>query len=297
MAGAPAAATTRSKSVCVRRHPWRASSQGGSPSSPVAEPKRRPLSNEVSMVRHDATGSPRNPLDGRPGPAHSPLTPERRRRWDGVGNAERLRRVSRDAKGAGRRALPLERPRGDREASAERLLGADPRPPSCRTPSLPWQTVPVAQTAALLDDLNANQRRAVESDASPLCVLAGAGSGKTRVLTRRIAHRIATGSAGPDHVLALTFTRKAAGELGNRLRTLGVRDRVAAGTFHAVAYAQLRRRWADRDESEPALLDRKVRLLLPLLRSRGGGQPADLAAEIEWARPPRRTPPGTEKEP
>src|SRR3954469_14083076 len=132
-------------------------------------------------------------------------------------------------------------------------------------------------------DLNPEQRRAVVTEASPLCILAGAGSGKTRVLTRRIAHRIAVGSAEPDRVLALTFTRKAAGELGSRLRTLGVRDRVAAGTFHAVAYAQLRRRWADRGESEPALLDRKARLLAPLIRNRDV-QAADVASEIEWAK-------------
>lgn len=97
---------------------------------------------------------------------------------------------------------------------------------------------------ALLHGLNDAQRRAVTTDASPLCILAGAGSGKTRVLTRRIAWRVAEGSADTRHVLALTFTRKAAGELSSRLAALGVRHQVAAGTFHAMAYAQLRRRWA-----------------------------------------------------
>src|SRR5206468_4939913 len=105
----------------------------------------------------------------------------------------------------------------------------------------------------LLGDLNAAQQEAVTCDAAPLVVLAGAGSGKTRVLTRRIAYRISTGSTEADHVLALTFTRKAAGELRSRLRALGAGGAVAAGTFHAVAYAQLRRRWAARGESEPAL--------------------------------------------
>src|SRR5438309_571407 len=138
----------------------------------------------------------------------------------------------------------------------------------------------------LLHGLNEAQRRAVTTDAAPLCILAGAGSGKTRVLTRRIAWRVAQGRADPRHVLALTFTRKAAGELSSRLSALGVRDQVAAGTFHAIAYAQLRRRWADRGERPPALVDRKVRLLAPLLAShRGGGvQPADVANEIEWAK-------------
>src|SRR5213596_3231802 len=96
--------------------------------------------------------------------------------------------------------------------------------------------------AALLAGLNDAQRQAVTTDASPLVILAGAGSGKTRVLTRRIAHRCATESADPRHVVALTFTRKAAGELDSRLRSLGLRERIAAGTFHAIAYAQLRRR-------------------------------------------------------
>jgi len=73
--------------------------------------------------------------------------------------------------------------------------------------------------AALLDGLNDAQRQAVTSDAAPLVILAGAGSGKTRVLTRRIAYRCATETADPRHVVALTFTRKAAGELGNRLRS------------------------------------------------------------------------------
>jgi DNA helicase-2/ATP-dependent DNA helicase PcrA len=143
-------------------------------------------------------------------------------------------------------------------------------------------------------DLNDNQRRAVETEADTVCILAGAGSGKTRVLTRRIAHRILTGTADPGHVLALTFTRKAAGELSRRLRALGVRDQVAAGTFHAIAYAQLRRRWADRGESPPVLLDRKARLLAPLLPGRRGNgsmvQLADVASEIEWAKARMVTP-------
>jgi DNA helicase II / ATP-dependent DNA helicase PcrA len=87
---------------------------------------------------------------------------------------------------------------------------------------------------ALLEGLDDAQRAAVTSTAQPLVVLAPAGSGKTRVLTRRIAHRVATGSADPRHVLALTFTRKAAGELDDRLRRLGLRGDTTTGTFHAV---------------------------------------------------------------
>jgi DNA helicase-2/ATP-dependent DNA helicase PcrA len=138
---------------------------------------------------------------------------------------------------------------------------------------------------ALLDGLNGAQRAAVTSGASPLCILAGAGSGKTRVLTRRIAWRAATGDLDPRHVLALTFTRKAAGELTNRLRELGLRDRLAAGTFHSVAYAQLRSRWADRGIDPPSLLDRKVGFVARLLPpSAKDVPPIDLVAEIEWAK-------------
>jgi DNA helicase II / ATP-dependent DNA helicase PcrA len=139
---------------------------------------------------------------------------------------------------------------------------------------------------SLLAGLNRAQTEAVTTAAAPLCILAGAGSGKTRVLTRRIAWRVARGEADSRHVLALTFTRRAAGELGARLARLGVRDRVAAGTFHGLAYAQLRRRWSDRGERPPALLDRKARVLAPLLprSARATVQPADVAAEIEWAK-------------
>ncbi|MEZ5141397.1 MAG: ATP-dependent DNA helicase UvrD2 [Acidimicrobiales bacterium] len=147
---------------------------------------------------------------------------------------------------------------------------------------------------ALLDGLNAAQRAAVTSPDAPLAVLAGAGSGKTRVLTRRIAWRAATGDLDPRHVLALTFTRKAAGELRSRLRGLGLRDEVAAGTFHAVAYAQLRSRWADRGIDPPTLLDRKVGFvarLLPPSSGRGGSVAAlDVVGEIEWAKARMLTP-------
>jgi len=149
-------------------------------------------------------------------------------------------------------------------------------------------TAPGPQSAGLLEGLNDAQRAAVASTASPLCVLAGAGSGKTRVLTRRIAWRVAQGDAHPGHVLALTFTRKAAGELNFRLGSLGIRDRVAAGTFHSTAYAQLRRWWADRDQAAPGLLDRKVRVLAGLVpRAHRDAKPVeavDLAGEIEWAK-------------
>ncbi len=97
----------------------------------------------------------------------------------------------------------------------------------------------------LLEGLDDTQRLAVTSDAAPLLVIAGAGSGKTRVLTHRIAWRAAVGTIDPTYALALTFTRKAAGELRNRLAGLGLPSALTAGTFHAVALAQLRRRALD----------------------------------------------------
>ena len=150
----------------------------------------------------------------------------------------------------------------------------------------PSLVFPAALGRDLLSDLDPAQRDAVTSPAETLCILAGAGSGKTRVLTRRIAWRVGEGSASASKVLALTFTRRAAAELGTRLAGLGLRERVAAGTFHGVAYAQLRRRWAEQGRTAPTVLDRKVRLLASLLPARRQSpvQPADVAAEIEWAK-------------
>lgn len=144
-----------------------------------------------------------------------------------------------------------------------------------------------AGTAALLGDLTAAQRQAVETDAAPLCVLASAGAGKTRVVTRRIAYRVATGSADARHVLALTFTRKAAAELGERVMALGLRERITAGTFHSVAAAQLRQWWRDRGVAPAAVLASKARLVSELASQRptlAGAGPAALAGEIEWAK-------------
>ncbi|HVN52677.1 MAG TPA: ATP-dependent helicase, partial [Acidimicrobiales bacterium] len=136
----------------------------------------------------------------------------------------------------------------------------------------------------LLDGLNEEQRRAVTCPTTPMCILAGAGTGKTRVLTRRIAYRALTDAHDPRHVLALTFTRKAAGELTNRLRRLGLRDQVAAGTFHSIAYAQLRSRWADRGIRPPELLERKVGFVARLLPAAQRASALDVVTEIEWAK-------------
>ncbi len=147
---------------------------------------------------------------------------------------------------------------------------------------------------ALLDGLDETQREAVTSSIQPLVILAPAGSGKTRVLTRRIAYRVATGDEDPRHVLALTFTRKAAGELTERLGRLGLRGDATAGTFHSVAWALLRTRWAEVRRGELTLLDHKAGLLREVaprlpgrdLRSTIG----HLATEIEWAKARMITP-------
>jgi ATP-dependent DNA helicase UvrD/PcrA len=139
----------------------------------------------------------------------------------------------------------------------------------------------------LLEGLDDAQREAVTTPTVPLAILAGAGAGKTRVLTRRIAWQSRHAHIDPAHTLAVTFTRKAAGELGDRLTQLGVRRLVAAGTFHSIALAQLRRLCEDRDRPMPKLLERKARLLVPMLPGRGaerGLLAAEIAAEIEWAK-------------
>ncbi len=135
----------------------------------------------------------------------------------------------------------------------------------------------------LLDGLNEPQVAAVTARGGPVVVHAGAGSGKTRVLIRRIAYRIVTGDTDPRHVLALTFTRKAANELQSRLRQLGLRDQVVAGTFHSVALTQLRRRWEERGIEPPTVLDRKYALVAQLIGRRRDVEVQDVIGEIEWS--------------
>ncbi len=139
----------------------------------------------------------------------------------------------------------------------------------------------------LLADLDERQRVAVTAPpGAPLAILAPAGSGKTRVLTRRIAHLATTGAIAARHTLAVTFTRKAAGELVTRLASLEAHE-VTAGTFHALCLAQLRRRQADRGRELPALLERKGRILAAIVGGRGAAQVAainEVAGEIEWAK-------------
>jgi ATP-dependent DNA helicase UvrD/PcrA len=133
--------------------------------------------------------------------------------------------------------------------------------------------------AALLGDLDAEQRAAVTTPSTLVAVVAAAGSGKTRVLTRRIAYRVATGTAEARHTLALTFTREAAGELRRRLRALGLRESIEAGTFHSVALGILRQRWADEDRPAPNVTNDRHRLVAGI----AGQCPVDtILTERSW---------------
>ncbi|MEM9041237.1 MAG: UvrD-helicase domain-containing protein [Actinomycetota bacterium] len=139
---------------------------------------------------------------------------------------------------------------------------------------------------SVLADLDADQRAAVTTDSRLVAVVAGAGSGKTRVLTRRVAHRIATADADPRHTLVLTFTREAAGELRRRLRRLGLTTPVEAGTFHSVMLAVLRQRWADTDRGPRSVLsDRRgyVREVAKGLGESRRGVVESAISEIDWA--------------
>jgi DNA helicase II / ATP-dependent DNA helicase PcrA len=140
---------------------------------------------------------------------------------------------------------------------------------------------------ALLADLDPDQRAAVTTESHLVAVVAGAGSGKTRVLTRRIAYRIATGDADARHTLALTFTREAAGELRRRLTRLGVREQVEAGTFHSLMLAILRQRWTDTERRPKTVAPDRRRLLRDAQKEYalgGGHQIVEVANdEIGWA--------------
>jgi DNA helicase-2/ATP-dependent DNA helicase PcrA len=138
----------------------------------------------------------------------------------------------------------------------------------------------------LLAGLDDQQRIAAEALLGPVCILAGAGTGKTRALTHRIANGVATGVYDPARVLALTFTTRAAGELRTRLRQLGAGG-VSARTFHSAALAQLSHFWPQVvGGTLPRILDGKGRMLAQAaeqLRLRvDTAALRDAAAEIEW---------------
>jgi len=101
----------------------------------------------------------------------------------------------------------------------------------------------------------------VECPVGPVRVLAGPGSGKTRVLTERVIHRLEAGTADARRTMVLTFTRRAAGELGRRLESRGVRDVGAVGTFHATALQQLRLHRLDNGRRPPVILANRSSVL------------------------------------
>ena len=102
--------------------------------------------------------------------------------------------------------------------------------------------MPTVDPDALLESLDPEQREVATALHGPVCVLAGAGTGKTRAITSRIAYGVHSGVYVPQRVLAVTFTARAAGEMRSRLRDLGTVG-VQARTFHAAALRQLRYFW------------------------------------------------------
>lgn len=155
-----------------------------------------------------------------------------------------------------------------------------------------------AQTSAdaVLATLDPEQREVALAAKGPVCVLAGAGTGKTRAVAHRIAYAAATGVVDPARVLAVTFTTRAAGELRGRLRQLGTGvvlggglEQVQARTFHSAALRQLTHFWpATVGGRPPQVLASKVSLVAEAARrlrvSASLPELRDGAAEIEWAK-------------
>lgn len=140
----------------------------------------------------------------------------------------------------------------------------------------------------VLAGLDAEQRAVAEALEGPVMVLAGAGTGKTRAITHRIAHGVLTGVHDPRRSLAVTFTQRAAGELRARLRHLGV-EGVQARTFHAAALRQLRYFWPRMsDRSFPTLIASKASMVAGVLAANDvsvdTSMVRDVSADIEWAR-------------
>jgi len=142
------------------------------------------------------------------------------------------------------------------------------------------------QAEALLENLDPEQREAAESLVGPTCILAGAGTGKTRTVTHRIAYGISKGYYSANRVLALTYTNRAAGELRSRLRQLGI-GAVSVKTFHAAALSQLEFFWPQfAGVPAPLVLESKARLISQVADAAkirlDAGALRDLAGEIEW---------------
>lgn len=146
----------------------------------------------------------------------------------------------------------------------------------------------------VLAGLDEEQLLVATTLSGPLCVLAGAGTGKTRAITHRIAYGVLGGSYNPQRLLAVTFTARAAAEMRTRLRDLGVGS-VQARTFHAAALRQLQFFWPQVvGGALPGLLDHKAALIAESARrlrlSTDRAAVRDLASEVEWAKVSMLTP-------
>ena len=140
----------------------------------------------------------------------------------------------------------------------------------------------------MLEGLDPEQREVATTLRGPVCVLAGAGTGKTRAITHRIAYGVRAGILQPSSVLAVTFTNRAAGEMRGRLRQLGAQG-VQARTFHSAALRQLQYFWPKAiGGALPRLVDRKFQLVADAAVSCGlrldRGELRDATAEIEWCK-------------
>ncbi|MGY1453299.1 ATP-dependent DNA helicase UvrD2 [Streptomyces sp. SS8] len=155
------------------------------------------------------------------------------------------------------------------------------------TPSSLFPNVPDSPDA-VLEGLDPEQREVATALHGPVCVLAGAGTGKTRAITHRIAYGVRAGVLPPASVLAVTFTNRAAGEMRGRLRQLGAGG-VQARTFHSAALRQLQFFWPKAIGGDlPRLLERKVQLVAEAAaRCRirlDRNELRDVTGEIEWAK-------------
>ncbi|GGL78264.1 DNA helicase [Streptomyces fumigatiscleroticus] len=141
---------------------------------------------------------------------------------------------------------------------------------------------------AVLEGLDPEQREVATALHGPVCVLAGAGTGKTRAITHRIAYGVRAGVLQPSSVLAVTFTNRAAGEMRGRLRQLGAVG-VQARTFHSAALRQLQYFWPKAvGGSLPRLIDRKIQLVADAAAAchirLDRNELRDITAEIEWSK-------------
>ncbi|MFR9754554.1 ATP-dependent DNA helicase UvrD2 [Streptomyces sp. TR06-5] len=163
-----------------------------------------------------------------------------------------------------------------------------------RTAARPEHVEPPRDADAVLEGLDPEQREVATALRGPVCVLAGAGTGKTRAITHRIAYGVRAGVLPPSGILAVTFTHRAAGEMRGRLRQLGATG-VQARTFHSAALRQLQYFWPRAVGGElPQLLDRKIQLVAEAAaRCRirlDRNELRDVTGEIEWSKVTRTVP-------